>query len=95
MVLLYLWYPVSLSHEKVNQLMCQHLVSSLTNLRFEQYPDIGWSVIVDLLLIQGVGKLLTFTSSYGAYVSQTPGPNLQNTKYKIQKQRKKVFAPFL
>ena len=63
-ILLYLRYPVSLSHEKVNQLMCQHLVSSLTNLKFEQYPETVLKLIVDLLLTQGVGKLVTFTFFY-------------------------------
>lgn len=89
MVLFYLWYPVSLSHEKVNQLMCQHLVSSLTNLKYEQYTHTGLSLIVDLLLIPGVGKLLTFTSLYGACVSQTPGPKgiFVDTKYKSNVKR--------
>lgn len=35
----YLRYPVSLSHEEVNQLMCQYLVTSLTNLKYEQRTD--------------------------------------------------------
>jgi len=84
-VLLYLWYSVSLSHEEVNQLMCQHLVSSLTNLKYEQYTDTGLSLTVHLLLIQGVDKILTSTSLYGARAPQTPGPKETKNKTNVKR----------